>query len=219
MTDDKKPEENDNVIPFPAKRKGSDNKNRKPTLFWDGELRHVMGAATAFTLLFFVAMMNYNLFKKDKKVVNQDGRTIASVEDLRDAHSAEKIAKKILEDRLKQDLKVGRTPSSQEKFQFGELSGLYAINYADGKVSKIRFAKSTGKDPKYVNDREKFLLSNQMLFSIKFDSVKKIEQLKKDEFVEEVYELSESGVAKGKVRFTLDKHGRFLSMKVDESIK
>ncbi len=126
------------------------------------------------------------------------------------------LAQKLSKETNRGIASYGDQPSQIDQIRFGILEGKYSLSVVNDKISEITFQEtSTADRPKYIPNVENFLIENKAVFAPSLTLIKTLEGKESGELVERTLELyGPEQENLGKVTYTADKSGRFLSMKV-----
>jgi hypothetical protein len=219
-----------NVIQFPGKRpapKGAPVSQSGTRTRYDLEHRKVLVSASIVSIVFVVTLANRALLRENMNgsEVAAQSRSLASVDESsrlapmhRDSQWERTVAEQLATQDGRQPASLGRTPSPQEKFQFGVLAGKYLMHFQDGKVEQLVYDPNSKEDaPKYVENPKEFLETYRSIFAMPFDeavlNTKQVSPTK----VLETYDLIETEKPVGHAQFELDVYGRLLSMTIERS--
>ncbi|MCB0367248.1 MAG: hypothetical protein H6624_14590 [Bdellovibrionaceae bacterium] len=199
-------------------------KNEKRKFRFDREQRKILVSASLVTILFGVTMANRALLD-DEPLSNVEafqshpGRSIASVGptagDLRNDRWESQLAAELVHGGERGPASIGKTPSAEERLQFGFLEGKYAIKMNHGRLEHLRFV-AVSEYPKYLEDRSHFLTEYKALMPGQFEAVRLVSREETGTTIKETYSLDSGPNSVGKVAFEMDHQGRLLTLAVLE---
>lgn len=229
------------VIQLPVKRKapeqkpvsnGDSNPPPLPTakpksrkFRFDREQRKILVSASLVTILFGVTMANRALLD-DEPLTNIEAfqshnpsRSIASVaptmDKVRNAEWERELASELTNKGTRGPASIGKTPSVEEKLQFGFLEGKYAVQMNEGKIQNLRFV-AVSEHPKYLKSAPGFLTQHMDLMPADFENARLIQREETGGTVKETYSLDHGSDSVGKVAIEMDHQGRLLTLAVVE---
>jgi hypothetical protein len=219
-----------NVIQFPGKRpaaKPVDTSQSETRTRYDLEHRKVLMSASIVSIIFVVTLANRALLRENLNSgeVAAQSRSLASVDESshltpmhRDTQWERTVAEQLSIQDGRKPASLGRTPSPQEKLQFGVLAGKYLMHYRDGKVEQLTYDPNAKDDsPKYLEDPKSFLENNKSVLSTPFDEAVLNSKQVSPTKVLETYDLLETEKPVGHAQFELDIYGRLLSMTIERN--
>ncbi|MCB0342711.1 MAG: hypothetical protein H6626_00435 [Pseudobdellovibrionaceae bacterium] len=187
--------------------------HRSKKVIWGGSL---------LSVLFVATIMNSSLiqtaFVDDSRQIQSTSLSSSLPE--RNLEFEKQMAKELAATPQRGIASIGHRPSPEDHLRFGLLEGKYAVQFADGKINGLAFSndQTRADSPKYVNDRVAFLKAYRDLLPDQFTEVHPVSTENVDGSVVETYDLvSSTHQPVAEVRFTLDRHGRLLAMKVQTS--
>lgn len=220
-----------NIIRFPGKKQKPSLKpvsqNETSKARFDLEQRKVLVSASLVSIVLVVTFANQVLMRDSvntpaRVAMNIPTRSLASVqsggalEARRDQTTWEKqVAHELGQTEGRLPASLGRTPSAEEKLQYGLLEGKYSVQFHEGKISEIQFgAESIGSSPTFFKDAEKFLKVNRSLLPFQFDRLVLNSRTAEQTKVVEKYDVLLTDQKVGRADFELDSFGRLLSLKL-----
>lgn len=225
---------NNNIIEFPNCRKGHRLVDVTDQVFikrqWEKQQkRATIAAALASIIVLALVINNWELNRQVKNqfvtmqapLTHRLPASVVSEEGISQVNLAweKSLIHSLSQEQTREIASLGRHPTPEEEFRFGFLEGKYHILFESGKIQKVHFLDSANSidQPKYINNRESFLLKHRSLLPVIYDNVQRQNQTEQDGTRLETYVLmghKEQPV--GEVNFELDRHGRMLSMKVQK---
>lgn len=206
-------DEKEKVIKFPVQ-------NKRPKRISDISSGKFFSKNSLFvgvgTLVLGVVLINANLSSNPSlSSQGSQGRGIASVTNENDLIWQKKLAQRLADAAPRRIASIGQPPTALENLQFGLLQN-YSLRLEDGKISRIEFVRISEEiEPKYIDDRVKFIEENRELFPHEFSQIVPGKVSRTDQEIVETYTLVESGQVKSELAFHLDRYGRFHSLSVN----
>ncbi len=198
-----------NIIKFPIP------KHAKWTHHFSAmDLRKFTAAASLASVLFIVPMINGAFMGATQ--ISPNGRGVASVNGIYNNPTEEpKLSPEVLRDLASKSFgatsSVGEEPTDLDQFQYGTLSGKYALNTIAGRISHIKANSETHL--KRIEDLESFISSNKNIWTVQFANVIKQSEVKVGLKKSETYTLLDSKEKSvGKVTALSDVDGRLISL-------
>ena len=194
----------DNLILFPKK-------SNSIVSMTENEVKWMISGSLMLILALSLGLNSAIFNQTEAEQGVQNSRAIASIDPVFKV-SWEKKALEVLENTDEREIaSMGKEPSAIDQLAFGALAGKYAIRMEAGRLSEIHISSSD--QPKYLGDREKFILKHLSLFGYNTAHVERsYKNAQLDGQIEE-YSIT-SHQDQSQVEFRLDKEGRLISMKV-----
>ncbi len=138
----------------------------------------------------------------------------------RDINLERELAKQLSEPGNRGPASLGRSPSLEQRLRYEYLENKYSLGFQSGKLHSIRYVPSVGLGvhPKYIEDKEQFLMDYRSLLPVDFYEPIRLERdiASSGEAISETFVLmGDDSVPTGRVLFSMDKFGRLMEMTVE----
>lgn len=206
--------DNNNVIPFPNRRKHTRVEEPRQKVSFDLERKKIMISASLFSFLFVMVVANQQFFNNIEKK-NSIHRGIASVEGQRDTAWEHALAKKLHNSSLRTTASVGDLPTTKDKFKYEALKGNYIVRFADnGSVKELTYVDNAVQDshPRQVASIDRFIEANRHVFP-DFDNLEAFNT--KGQVDSNKLQLKLKGEKVATVDFRLDQNKNLLHLSVN----
>jgi hypothetical protein len=214
-------EQNGKVLKFPVQNANASGSEYQSQTTGARALQR-LGVGTGLVLIFSVATLLNGYFMNPIKMESSSkGRSLASVSQRGMPQNIEwehELAENLAKGAHRGIASLGRTPSSEDDLRYGVLGGgKYVFRFDTGKIQAIEFlgASHVKREPQYVTDRQAFLNKYRALLPGDFEAIVPAETKEDNQKSVEIFELLKDGTKVGSVEFTLDQHGRLLSLKAE----
>lgn len=210
-----------NIIPMPVKaNKATDQKFAQLSTGSD-KTQSVIASGVIASTLALVLALNYQVSRNETlKLVSDRAPASMSESDSKIQLSTQNLAKKLSEKWGRQPASYGVTSGSAnriEQLQAGYFEGKYFVTAEKGKVWEVSFSASGSDRPKYISDKEEFLVRYKDVIGPDYYKPLLLEEkVVNGELIARYQLVGPTASAVAEVIFVSDESDRLISMKVQK---